>query len=54
VPYSRVRITKLDADDRVERDCEPDEIGVVLMAGPGVFRGYLNEAHNKSAFVDGE
>jgi fatty-acyl-CoA synthase len=54
VPYSRVRITKLDTDDRVERDCEPDEIGVVLMAGPGVFRGYLNEAHNKSAFVDGE
>jgi fatty-acyl-CoA synthase len=54
VPYSRVRITKLDTDDRAERDCEPDEIGVVLMAGPGVFRGYLNEAHNKSAFVDGE
>jgi fatty-acyl-CoA synthase len=54
VPYSRVRITNLDADDRVERDCEPDEIGVVLMAGPGVFRGYLNEAHNKSTFVDGE
>jgi fatty-acyl-CoA synthase len=54
VPYSRVRIVKLDDDDRLVRDCEPDEIGVVIMAGPGVFGGYLNEAHNKGAFVDGD
>ncbi len=54
VPYSRVRIVKLDADGRLERDCAADEIGVVIMAGPGVFRGYLNEAHNKGAFVDGD
>jgi fatty-acyl-CoA synthase len=54
VPYSRVRIVKLDGNNRVERDCEPDEIGVVVMAGPGVFRGYLNEAHNDGAFVDGD
>ena len=53
VPYSRVRIVKLDANNRLERDCEPDEIGVVVMAGPGVFRGYLNEIHNKGTFVDG-
>ncbi len=54
VPYSRVRIVKLDENNRVERDCEPDEIGVVIMAGPGVFGGYLNDAHNKNAFVDGD
>jgi len=54
IPYSRVRIVKLDANDRIEHDCDPDEIGVVVMAGPGVFRGYLNEVHNKGAFVDGE
>ena len=53
VPYSRVRIVKLDENDCVERDCGPDEIGVVIMAGPGVFGGYLNEVHNKNAFVDG-
>jgi fatty-acyl-CoA synthase len=53
VPYSRVRIAKLDANDQIERNCGPDEIGVVLMAGPGVFGGYLNEAHNTGAFVDG-
>jgi len=54
VPYGRVRIVKLDASNRVERDCDPDEIGVVVMAGPGVFRGYLNAVHNKGAFVDGD
>jgi fatty-acyl-CoA synthase len=53
LPYSRVRIVKLDAEGRLERDCATDEIGVVIMAGPGVFGGYLNDAHNKGAFVDG-
>jgi len=52
VPYSRVRIVKLDADGRYERDCAADEIGVVTMAGPGVFDGYLNDAHNEGAFVE--
>lgn len=52
IPYSRVRIVKLDADGRFERDCATDEIGVVAMAGPGVFSGYLNDAHNKGAFVE--
>ena len=52
VPYSRVRIVKLDADGRFERDCATDEIGVVTMAGPGVFGGYLNDIHNKGAFVE--
>jgi fatty-acyl-CoA synthase len=53
LPYSRVRVVKLDADGKLERDCAVDEIGVVIMAGPGVFGGYLNDAHNRSAFVDG-
>ncbi len=53
VPYSRVRIVKLDDEGRLERDCAVNEIGVVIMAGPGVFSGYLNEAHNKGAFVRG-
>jgi fatty-acyl-CoA synthase len=53
IPYSRVRIVKLDADGRYERDCATDEIGVIIMAGPGVFGGYLNDVHNEGAFVDG-
>ena len=53
LPYARVRVVKLDNDGRLERDCAVDEIGVVIMAGPGVFGGYLNEVHNKGAFIDG-
>jgi fatty-acyl-CoA synthase len=52
VPYSRVRIVKIGADGRYQRDCASNEIGVVAMAGPGVFSGYLNDAHNKGAFVE--
>jgi fatty-acyl-CoA synthase len=53
LPYARVRIVKLDADGHYERDCAADEIGVVIMAGPGVFSGYLDDTHNKRAFIDG-
>ena len=51
VPYSRVRVVKLDAQGRDAGDCAVDEIGVVAMSGPGVFTGYLNEEHNRGAFV---
>ncbi|MEZ5657820.1 MAG: acyl-CoA synthetase [Burkholderiaceae bacterium] len=52
VPYSRVRAVRIDADGRYAGDCETDEIGVIAMAGPGVFTGYLNEEHNRGAFVE--
>ncbi len=52
VPYSRVRIVQLDAEGRLQRDCDPGEIGVVAMHGPGVFSGYLSEVHNRGAFVE--
>ena len=52
VPYSRVRIVQLDAEGHYLRDCATDEIGVVAMAGPGVFSGYLSESHNRGAFVE--
>jgi fatty-acyl-CoA synthase len=53
LPYARVRVVKLNDEGRFERECAVDEIGVVIMAGPGVVSGYLNEVHNKGAFVDG-
>jgi fatty-acyl-CoA synthase len=53
VPYSRVRVVKINNDGSYQRDCATDEIGVVTMAGPGVFGGYLNDTHNNGAFVDG-
>jgi fatty-acyl-CoA synthase len=52
LPYSRVRIVRVDADGRYQGDCATGEIGVVAMAGPGVFGGYVSEAHNRGAFVE--
>ena len=52
VPYSRVRIVRIDAEGRHQGDCAANEIGVVSMAGPGVFSGYLSASHNRGAFVE--
>jgi len=52
VPYGRVRVVKVDGDGRWLGDCATNEIGVVAMAGPGVFSGYLSEAHNRGTFVE--
>jgi fatty-acyl-CoA synthase len=52
VPYSRVRIVKVGSDGRATGDCATNEIGVIAMAGPGVFSGYLSDAHNREAFVE--
>jgi fatty-acyl-CoA synthase len=52
VPYSRVRVVRIDANGKLAGDCAVNEIGVVAMAGPGVFGGYLNEIHNQNAFVE--
>jgi len=51
VPFSRVRIVKLDAQGHATGDCATDEIGVVAMAGPGAFSGYRSDKHNRDAFV---
>jgi fatty-acyl-CoA synthase len=51
-PYSRVRVVQLDGEGRYLRDCKTNEIGVVAMHGPGVFSGYLSEAHNRGVFVE--
>jgi fatty-acyl-CoA synthase len=52
VPYAQVRVVKVDSDGRLIGECDTNEIGVVAMAGPGVFSGYLSDAHNKGAFVE--
>jgi len=52
VPYSRVRIVKVDGEGRLLGECATNEIGVVAMAGPGVFSGYRSEQHNVGAFVE--
>ncbi len=52
LPYSRVRVVKVDAQGQWSGDCAPQEIGVIAMSGPGVFSGYMSETHNAGAFVE--
>ena len=52
VPYSKVRVVRIDADGRCTGDCAPGEIGVVAMARPGVFSGYVSAAHSAGAFIE--
>lgn len=55
LPYTRVRTVKLTPrGDQIERDCAPDEIGAVLIKGPGVIPGYVDESRNEGLFVDGD
>lgn len=51
VAYMKLRIVKLGPDGTVERDCKPDEDGMVLVGGPGVAGGYLDPKQNRGAFL---
>jgi len=44
LPYSRVRVVEVDDKGKWLRECPTGKIGVVTMAGPGVFSGYVTGA----------
>lgn len=50
-PYQQMRVLRLDAQGRYLCECEPDEIGVIAISGPNVFRGYLQDEHNHGAWL---
>jgi len=52
LPTEDIRIVILDAAGAFLRDCEVDDIGVVTIAGPNLFSGYLDDRHNAGAWVD--
>ncbi len=51
-PYTRVRAVILDDGGKYVRDCETDEIGALVVKGPSVIPGYLDEAANRNLFID--
>lgn len=53
IPYTQIRIAELDENGRIVRDCKTDEIGAVLIKGPSITPGYVDESFNKDMFVDG-
>ena len=54
LPYahSRFRTVILDSDGKHVRDCAADEIGAIVLKGPGVIPGYVDDADNAKLFVD--
>src|SRR5215475_4054673 len=49
LPYMEVRIADVAADGSIRRDCATGEIGHVLMRGPQVTPGYLDQRHDRGA-----
>ncbi|MEW6185203.1 MAG: acyl-CoA synthetase [Thermodesulfobacteriota bacterium] len=47
LPYQEMKVFMVDEAGKYTREAETDEIGEVCIKGPNVFRGYLDEAHNK-------
>ena len=52
VPLQVMKAVVLDGAGAYVRDCDADEIGVLLIGGPNVFAGYKVAEHNKGLWVD--
>jgi len=46
-PYQEMKIFIVDEEGRFIREAGTNEIGAVCIKGPNVFRGYLDQAHNR-------
>jgi fatty-acyl-CoA synthase len=51
-PYVQIKIVSLDADHKTYRECAANESGEIIIKGPNVSPGYLNEIHNANLFTD--
>lgn len=51
-PYQAMRAVQLDGEGNYLRDSACDEIGVIALCGPNVFRGYLQAEHNRGIWLD--
>ncbi len=50
-PYQPMKTVILDENGKYVRDCKPNEQGVIVIKGPNVFPGYVQEEHNKGIWV---
>ncbi|MCP4665789.1 MAG: acyl-CoA synthetase, partial [Deltaproteobacteria bacterium] len=54
LPYQQIKTMILDGDGGFVREAETNEIGVVCIYGPTVFKGYVEDVHNKGIWVQGD
>lgn len=52
LPWQSMQAVVFDADGRYLRTAETDEVGVLVIHGPNLFRGYLSEHHNRGLWID--
>ena len=52
IPYQRMEAVVLDGDGRFHRMADVDEVGVIAISGPNVFKGYLDPRHNAGVWID--
>ena len=52
IPYQRMAAVVLDGDGRFQRMADVDEVGVIAISGPNVFKGYLDPRHNAGVWID--
>lgn len=52
LPWHRTRIAKLDDANRFRGDCDIEEVGRLLVNGPGVLEAYIDDEHGGVARVD--
>ena len=50
-PFHQIRVVKLNENFEIERDCEPNEVGLVVIRGAGVFLGYTDSEKDAKKFV---
>ncbi len=52
LPHQQMKTVIVDEECKYQRDCEPEEIGMVVVRGPNVFPGYLESARDYEAWID--
>jgi len=51
MPYQSIKTVIVDDDGKYIRDAKTNEIGAVAIGGPNVFKGYVEETHNKNIWL---
>lgn len=52
IPLQGMKAVTVDDKSAYLRDCEVDEVGLIVVSGPNVFEGYKVPEHNKGLWID--
>jgi len=52
MPYQQIKTIVMNEDGQFLRNAGIDEIGTVAIKGPNVFKGYVEEVHNRGIWLD--